>query len=163
MARVDVTEVDVVTAILARLRSQLKLNERQCWFCLDPLAVELPPGGDYYLTVAPGDGSFPDGEQVAGNITEDWSVDVTIYSRMRLDSTDHDDKLILDNSRGLFSLKKKVLAALVGHDLATVEDANTFLRQYLHALNAGRPNYDNSKAVGWLTITFGVSFDWELT
>jgi len=163
MSRVDVTEIEVVTAILARLRSQLKLSENQCWFTTDPSIIpDLPPGGEYFATVAIGDGQFPDGEQIAGNITEDTSIGVTIYSRMRLDRTDKDIALLAKKDNGLFALKKKVLAALVGHDL-TNEDDDTFLRQLLHALDCTRPVYDKTKAVGYLTIAFGVSFDWELT
>lgn len=160
--RVDITEVDVVGYLLTRLRSQLGLNERSCWYTLDPLAVDIPPGGDFYVTVAPGNSQFPDGEQASRNITEESTVQVTVYSRMRLDSTNHDDKLVLDAANSLYKLKKRVLAAIVGHDL-TDEDADYFLRQWLHVLSSDRPNYDKDKAVGWLTLHVGVSFDWDLT
>jgi hypothetical protein len=162
MARIDVTELTVCESLVRRLRTQLKLTDRQCFWVLDPLAVELPPGGDYYVTVAPGDSSFPPEEQQPGNITEEWTVDVTIYSRMRLDSTNEDTKLLGDESRGLYSLKRKVLVAVVHEDLED-EDGDVFLRQILHVTNCTRPNYDKEKAVGWLTLTLGVSFDWDLT
>lgn len=169
MARVDVTQEVVLDRIIERLRSQLALNDRQCYETLDPNSPPaVPTGGEYFLTVAPGDGEFPDGEQAAENITEDWSVTVTAFSRIHLDQTDHDKEVLRNASRGLLAVKKKVLAALVGHDLAE-QDTDTFLRQLLYISRCGRPELvsrdgaNRGIALATLQLDFGVSFDWDLT
>ncbi len=169
MTRVDVTQDVVLDRFVERLRSALKLNERQCYEALDSQSPpSIPIGGEYFLTVAPGDGDFIDGEQAVGNVTEDWAVTVTIYSRVQLDQTDHDKETLSVAGRGLLRLKKDVLKALVGHDLAE-EDDDTFLRQTLYAIRATRPELvskggaTQGMALAVMRIDFGVSFDWDLT
>ena len=126
------------------------------------MGVEIPPGGEFFATVAPGNGQFPDGEQAVGNVTEETSYQVTVYNRMRLDAVGRDDKLVLESASSLYKLKLRVLKAIVGHDL-TNDDDDLFLRQLLHVTHADRPNYDKDKGVGWLTLHVGVPFDWNLT
>lgn len=169
MARVDVTQDVVLDRFVERLRSALKLNEQQCY---ETLNAEEPPavpiGGDYFLTVAPGEGDFIDGEQAVGNVTENWAVTVTIYSRVRLDQTDHDKQTLSLAGRGLLHVKKDILKALVGHDLSE-EDDDTFLRQTLYAIRTTRPELvskdgaTRGMALAVMRIDFGVSFDWDLT
>lgn len=151
--------------IVEHLRSALKLADSQCVEAIEP---DAPPhiarGGDFFITVSPGDGMFIDGEQQIGNITEEWSVAVTAYSRIRLDPSDTDEKLLRDTARGLLEAKRLILKALVGQDLTDADDStDTFLRQLLHAERCGRPRYDDKQNIGWLSIDFGVHYDWELT
>lgn len=120
------------------------------------------------MTVAPGGGQFVDGEQVAPNITEEWSVIVTINTHVHLDSLESEAVLLCDSARGILALKAKVLAAMVGADLLAPdatggEGANTFLRQLIHAVDADKIGYSDDKKIAWLSITFGVSFDWDLS
>jgi len=162
MSRSDATQSDVLTAITAALRTALALDARQCFEVLEPLAPPvIPKGGVYFVTVAPGEGVFVDGEQAAGNCTEEWTVIVTAYARVRLDSTDHDQNLLQEASRGLLVLKGKLLAALVGADPVNGEEA--FMRDLIFAQRAERPGHDGQKGVAWISIHFGVNFDWDLT
>ncbi len=165
MARSDITQTDVLTAIMLQLRSSLGLNARQCFETLEPLSPPvIPKGGDYFVSVAPGEGVFVDGEQAAGNCTEEWSIIVTAYTRIRLDSTDHEQLLLQDTSRGLLILKAKILAALVGGD--PTSGGNPFMRDLIFAQQAERPRHgDMGKAqdIGSISIYFGVHFDWDLT
>jgi len=162
MARLDIQQDEVIERIVARLLAYLELGTRQVFETLEPLAPPtIPKGGPYFVTVSPGEGDFIEGEQAPGNITEEWYVTVTAYSRIRLDSTDHDQKLLRDASRGLLILKKKLLAALVGQDI-TDTGGDTFLRQLLFAKRAERPRHDRDKGIAWISVTFGVHFDWEL-
>lgn len=160
--RVDVTQDAVLTQIVETLREKLGLNSRQCWETLEPMAPKLPIAGDFFVTVSPGDGRFAEGEQQVANLTEQWVITVTIYSRVKLDSTDHEEKLLHDPRRGLFIAKHKVLQALIGQDIQT-DDRNLFLRELLYAISCTRPQHDESKHVSWLSIDFGVDFDWDLT
>lgn len=166
MARVDITQDVVVERIAARLRSVLGLGERSVIEVAEAEDVPpLPPGGDWFVTLAGGDGQFETEEQAAGNVTEWQDVTVTIYSRVKLDSTNHDKALTRDERRGLYVLKTKVLASLVGWD-ATDTDGTTFLRQLIHARSATRPqvlqNPSSGVFLGRLAITFGCPFDWDL-
>lgn len=162
MARVDVTQETVLKRIVVRLRRQLRLNRSRCYETLEPEAPAIQPvGGGHFVTVAPGDGQFVEGEQAPPNVTEEWSVLVTVYTRIKLDRLNSDQELLRDASRGLLVLKRKILKALVGHDLTT-RAGDTFLRQLLFARHCNRPQHDSERHIGWITIEFGVPFDWEL-
>lgn len=169
MSRVDTEQATLLERIADYLRKQLRLNARRCFETLDPLHPVIPPGGDYFLSVAPGDGTFDVEHQVGGGadqLTEYGEVVVTIYSRVKLDSTDHDEIIMRDASRGLLSLKKTVLKTLVGYDLA-LESGDTALRQTLYAKRYTAPTMGQQDGSGigvaFLSITFGVDFDWDLS
>lgn len=176
MPRIDVDQSVVLERIVDRLRSALDLTERQCFIALSPQHLpKMPKGGEYFVAVSGGGGQFVEGEQVPGNITEQWSVYVTAYSRIQLDSTDHADSLLMDDGRGLLKMKKRILAALVGQDLTvdteessgSSEIAPTFLRQLLFARSATEPGAaelnPGNLQIGVITLEFGVEFDWDLT
>jgi hypothetical protein len=167
MARVDISQADVLQAILLRLQTALALSDRQCYPVARPQdAPSIPMGGDYWLTVSPGAGNFGPEEQADGNVTEDSDVTVTAYTRIKTDSVGHDTDLLLDAARGLLPIKKAILKALVGHD-AVDADGNTFLRQLLYAQTATAADIvklpNTEAAFGRLSITFGLSWDWSLT
>lgn len=169
MSRIDITQDVVLERLVARLRDQLNFTDRQCYETLDPFSPPIiPKGGRWCVAVAAGDSAFVTGEQVAGNFTEEWTVTVTIYTRMALDPADHAEKWLRDAGRGMLVLKRKVLAALVGYDLTDPDD-NTFLRIPLYATRAHRPlvaerTGDGTKILlGMQSLEFRVDFDWELT
>jgi hypothetical protein len=158
MARSDIAQTDVMTAIVALLRSELNLNERQCFLSLEPGSPTIPMGGDFWITVAPGDGMFVDGEQATPNVTEETIVTVTVFARMMRDSTDRDTKMLQDTTSGLLVLKGRVLGVLVGADPES--GGNTFVRDLIFAQRAGRPGVGPQGVAAWLSIDFGVNFDW---
>lgn len=173
MSRIDVTAIDAVEAIVKLLKDTLALNDSNCYPVARPQDVpKLPAGGDYWLTVAPGGGTFEPEEQVPatetlpGNVTEESEVTVTAYSRLKTDRTNSDHDLLLEDARGLLSIKRKVLGALVGQDV-TDADGNTFLRQLLFAKTATAPDLANlagvEAAFGRIAITFGLVYDWDLS
>ncbi len=159
MARSDATQTDVLTVIVAKLRSDLSLNERNCFVTLEPMNPPIiPKGGDFVVSVAPGEGAFVEGEQYEGNVTEEWTIIVTAYARTRLDSTDHDQKLLQDATRGLLLIKGQILASLVGADPAIGGDE--FARDLIFAQRAERPIV-TQQGVALMSINFGVHFDWS--
>lgn len=165
--RIDVDQSTVLERIVAQLRSALDMNERQVYETISPQFLpRIPTGGDFFIAVSPADSTFPEDEQTPGNITEDWGVAVTAYTRIKLDSTDRDEKMLRDANRGLLAVKKRILAALVGQDLKT-ERGDTFLRQMLYARSCSRPEPKELPKgdipIGIITLEFGVSFDWDLT
>ena len=162
MARVDALEADVLISVAAKLRTDLSLGVRQAFVVLDPRnPPQFPKGGNYFITVAPGGGVFAEGDQVYPNVTEETEVLVTAYTRVLLDSTDHYDTLLTQATRGLLPIKRSILKSLVGADLQIGGDS--FTRDAVFAIRAERPDYDESKSIGWQTITFGVNFDWDLS
>lgn len=166
MVRVDLTQDRVLEQIVAHLREELKLNDRTCYETLDPLSPRIPKGGEYFVTVSPDDGVFVEGEQVAPNVTEEWGVIVTAYSRIRLDSTDHDERLLYNARRGLFELKRKILKALVGQDLTY--QGKEFLRNLFYAKHSSRPQAveiagTKGSGLALISVVFGVDWDWDLT
>jgi hypothetical protein len=166
MGRIDVTQTVVLDSLLTRLRSQLGLNERQCYPTLDPQENVAPPGGDYWLTVAPGSSQYPPGEQTTDHLNDVWTVIVTIHSRMRMDPAGHAQEQLLNAVRGLWVIKGKVLKALIGQDLQD-PTGNEFLRERLYIVRGtpGEAREDDRK--GWcqafMHLEFGVPFDWNLT
>jgi len=157
-----VTQQEVIDAVMTQLRSSLGLNTNQVFEVIDPLAPpSIPPGGDFFVTLAVAHGTFAEHEQVPGNVTEDGMITVTGYSRIKLDSSS-DTKLLHDDTRGLLVIKRKILKALVGVDLQTDAGAR-FLRELVLAKVSSQPNYDPDKGIGWLSMDFGVSWDWDIT
>lgn len=162
MSRIDITQENVLELLVKHLRKQLDLGPRQCYESLAQQPPQTPASGDYIVTVEPGDGVFPEGEQVSGNITEEWTVAITAYSRVHLDEPDHDEKMLRGSERSLLELKRLLLKAVVGKDL-TDADGDTFLRWLLRVQRAERPAYDKSRQLGWITMHVGVDFDWNIT
>ena len=167
MPRADIEQADVLASVVTQLQSALSLTDRQCYPVARAQEVpSIPPGGDYWLTVAGGSGQFIDEEQAAGNVTEDTEIIVSGYTRIKTDSTGHDACLLMDDARGLLAIKKKILGALVGQDL-TDEGGDTFLRQWLHARRSDAPELviagPDGVNCGVVRVTFGTIFDWKLT
>ena len=167
--RIDVTQSAILDRLVDFLRAELPLGERSCYLTINPAAVPvIPKGGDYFVTVSPGPGRFVEGEQVPVNVTEEWSITVTAFTRIKLDSTDHDKQVLLNAARGLIVLKRRLLKALVGVDLAIEADgAEGFLRNLLFAKSATRPEHGQwtggEQMLSWISVDFGVDFDWDLT
>ena len=169
MGRHGVNQVEVLEALLRRLRSELKLNERTCFEAMNPLDPPfLPKGGDFFITVGFDSSTFPVDFQIgggAGQLVEQCSLTVAIFTRVKSDSADHSERILRDAERGLFAIKRKVLLALIDHDLLTLE-GNPFLRQTLYATSCGRPSLLASErqpiALACLPLQFGVEYDWDL-
>ena len=102
------TQQEVVAAIILQLRTSLGLGASQVFEVVDPMAPpSIPPGGDFFVTVAVSHGTFAASEQMPGNITEEGTVTVTGYTRIKLDQVP-DTNLLQDAARGLFFIKKKI-------------------------------------------------------
>lgn len=163
--RIDATQSLVVERVVARLREALDLSEGRCYETLEPLLEpEIPKGGDYFLTVSPGDGHFDEGMQDGGGraqLMERSSVTVTAYTKIRLDRGDHAAGILQEVNRGVLHLKRKILAVLVGEDLAD-EEGNLLLRHPLYALQSWRPRYLAKSGIAMIAVGFGTDFDWDL-
>lgn len=165
MARVDVDQDQVFAAIIALLRTDLGLEESQCYETLYPESPAVPPGGEFFVTVAPGPSVFDEEMQVGGGAeqcSEDMQVIVTIYTRTHLDQTDHDHQLMHHETVGFSALKKRVLKSLVDAD-PQIPSGDEFLRQTIKVISADKPEHDRKQGIAWMGIYFRVAWDWDLS
>ncbi len=161
--RIDIVEAEVFRLIVERLRTVLILTEERCYETTEPLnAPQMPTGGDYFLSVSPGDSIFDEELAIGGQTNEIGTATVTYYSRIKLDRTMHDKEILRNVTRGLLPIKKKVLKTLQLHDLLD-DSSKPFLRQFLMAVRSHRSKYDVDECLGWGGLDFKVSFDWDLS
>jgi len=162
MNREDTTPTALLQLVRQRLIDQLGLDEGRCfigWTPRNPLRI--PRGGQWFLAVCPAGGVFEPGEQCPAQLTENWQFDVAIYLRSNLDRPDEIVTALLGEQRGLYAIKKQVLAALVGHDFGTGQRATVTCRRATApepVESAGQPQI----TLWLLVLSFELPFDWAL-
>lgn len=166
MTRIDSTQDVILTRIVARLRDELELPATRCYETLTPLdEPPIPKGGDYFLTVSPGNGSFDVEMQSGGGVyqlMEMSSVTVTGYAMVALDPVDKETQVLHKVTRGTLPIKRAILKALAGHDLQDGDD-NEMLRSFIYAIRAWNPQYNRDTKMARFAIAFGIDFDWDLS
>jgi len=166
VARIDIDQASVLTAVTNRLISQLAIDATHVLEVVDPMhPPDILPSGSIFVSVAIGNGTFPFDEQGIPQLREDTDVEVTGYVRVNLDQPGTDGLFLKHATRGILALKRKILIALAGWDLVDpTSGTDVFLASLMYAKSCSRPNYSSDMGgVGWLTITFGVDFDWDMT
>lgn len=162
MARTGTTQVMALQAVVAKLQADLGLDPRRCYLTVEPLMPPKMPPADWWVSVSPAESNFPEDMQLGGGyeqLTEYLGVAVTAYSRIRTDSTDHDEYLLVDSERGLLALKARILKSLAQRDLVD-KTGEPFLRQLVLVTSSSRPYFDGQNGVGWITLNFSVPYDW---
>lgn len=167
MARIDVTGNVALASVVTHLRAVLGFAPEQCYEVANPDAIpSIPITGDWWCTVAAGDGQFIEGDQDESQCSEQTEVIVTGYTRILTDQTDHAEDLLHDSARGCMEMKRQILRALVGKDLVT-DTGDTFLRQYVWANRCSPATVGslegNDALIGRIQLTFRLEFDWDLT
>src|ERR1700724_3528949 len=100
-ARVNVTGTQVLASVVALLRAKLDFDESTCYEVNNADDVPgVPIAGDWWCTVAAGDGQFERGNQDPSQLSEETEVIVTAYTRIMTDRTDHAENLLQDPERG---------------------------------------------------------------
>ena len=165
--RVDTTADAALDSVLSHLRVQLDLNQDTCFETLSPLSAPFNPlSGDFFVTVSPGDGRFVEGEQVEGNVSEDFNVIITGYVRIATDQLENDKQRLHDDTRGLLTVKHKLLKALCGQDIPLTEDTY-FLRNPIYVFGCTAPERgvigDTNTLIAWISLSFGLDFDWDIS
>lgn len=163
-----VDEQTILAAVVQRLQDALLLPDGRCFLTVEPLSgAGAPAGGDYWLTVSPGDSDFDQGLQYGGGanqVTENATCIVTGYTRIRLDPTARDDRLLKDLQKGLLPIKQKILAAMLADPAQLTDElGNPLLRSFITAIGSQKPNHDRDKGVGWVGVVFSIPFDWDLS
>lgn len=117
-----------------------------------------------FLTVCPGDSTFPDDVQIGGgaNTTEELgTVEIHIFSDARLDQVGQMPAAVYDESEGLFELKRRVLRALCQAD-PTGDNQMPLVSQLIPAISATKPRR-NAEGIHFIKLTFGASYFWDLS
>lgn len=164
MARVDTTQVAVLTAVRDRLIEGMPLNESSCFVSLYPIPPNLPPG-DFFITVAPAGGKYDESMHEGGgeNTTAEMaSVVVTLFTRLALDRKGRDGATLLNEVRGILVHKQRVLRLLSGHDLEF--EGDQILMNLMCPLEAGAPEaLEAERKLSFLQLHFSTDFMWDLT
>ena len=108
-------KIRVLASVVTLLCETLDFDESTCYEVADADAIpEVPIAGDWWCTVAGGDGQFDPGNQDPSQCSEETEVIVTAYTRIATDRTDHDENLLHDPDRGCLEMKRQLLKTLVG-------------------------------------------------
>ncbi len=171
MARVDANPADVFEALRLRIKTVLSLTDSQCYMRTDPTdAPNFPIGGDYWVSISVGEGRFDDALFEGGGrnqCTVYFDCITTIFTRIQLDQTDHDEILMFNASRGLYRVLSNLLSSLAEHDLEV--GGNNVLREPLPPTGIGYPTkgsppgYEGEHPnLAWLSVNWRIGFDWLL-
>lgn len=164
--RVDVTQDEIPTLIVAMLRRVLNLNDQRCYETERPdMLPRVPSGSDYVLTVSTGDGSFPIPEQMPEQANEEFDLTIMGFFRVNLDPPNADTMLLHEVKRGAFPVKRRILKAMLSAQDLQRENGDYFLRDLLYAKRSIAPAAMEHKVgtIGSVGVVFGVSFDWNLS
>lgn len=158
----NTTQADVLKAIRDRLRDQLELDPSRCYLTRRPEDdPKIPPGGAYYLTVSPGGGSFDEEDQQGGGwhqLQEKNSVTIAFYAPIATDRKDQAEELLLEEERGLLTIKKAILRALRKDFYPTDSDGNRL--GVVFAISS-TPAEDIGH-VSRMMVSFATDFFWDL-
>ena len=99
----DAIQLTIFANLIAGLQQVLGLDPSRCFEVAKASDVPtIPPGNDWFLTICWGDSSWPAGEQVPGNMTEEPDLTITIYTRLKSDQAGHDMLLSATSRRASF-------------------------------------------------------------
>lgn len=133
-------ETEVLRRVVARLQSSLNLSSDRCFLTFDQRSVNpttAPDSGVFAYFIS---SSFPEIDQQPSYLAEDALIGVTAFNRSHsLDDSDRADSLIVDYDSNLLELKRRVLRALVGWNLANSADDALYIGSFVKAVRCGQP------------------------
>ena len=156
---------------MERLIDQLdELGPSNCFLCDEPFPFRLPVSTEF-VTIVPGDGTFPPEFFHGGGdntLSEDATVRITAFVRCMLDEVDHAERAYLGEERGLLTRwKRRILRALVLNGWEPTYNGNELLRSMLRPTNSRGPfvataSGDDSATYAGLELTLETQWDWDL-
>lgn len=165
MAVVNTTQKAVLEAVVTRLKANVtELNGDALCYVSD---YPEPPENvqtELFAMVSPSDGQFDvDIQEGAGanDVREYAGVVVTVFSRVKLDRHGRTESLLVDSTRGMLPLKRKILRALAGQQLSS--GGNDLLVNHCFAQRASAPRYDPRINLGVMSLYFSTDFAWDLS
>lgn len=165
MAVVPTTQKTVLEAVVARLKAEVsELNGESLCYVSDYIDPPENVQTDLFAQVSPSDGQFDvDIQEGAGenDVREYAGVIVTVFSRVKLDRNGKTESLLVDATRGMLPLKRKIIRALAGRQLSS--GGSDLLVNHVFAQRASAPRYDRDLRLGVMSIFFSTDFEWDLS
>ncbi len=166
---IPTTQEVVLQAIVDRLISQVTvgatpLTPSTCFVSIDP-EPSVNVSAEVFLTVSPESGTFdPTFDGGADNIVMELAFAVvTIFTKIQMDRNEHAKHFLGDAKRGVFTLKRKVLKALLAnHHQLSDPSGNRLLTNQMAPVSSPRPLADGRK-VGDVQLVFTTDFLWDLS
>lgn len=162
--RAQTSEADVLGLLVDHLRARFGIGESNCFDVIEPVTKRLNQSGDFWLTVYPG-GSEADLEtQTGGGRNVIWEMCdfvITAYTRIKLDRTNPDTKMLRDPTRGILSIKQRVMSAMTMAELSV--DLSSVLIQPPLYIGSDRAFFDKDESVASKSLTFRLGFSNRLT
>lgn len=160
---------EVFLAFQSMLRSKLAdIFPEEAVLLADPELWENGPPepriATSFLTICPGDSTAPDDVQTGGgtNTTEEFeTLEVTIFSDSRLDSTGSFPAAVYDENEGLFELKRRVLVAMCQAD-PTGDNQLPLLSAFTFFISWTKPRRFDSTLL-FIKLVFGTQHFWDLS
>ncbi len=159
----DCDQSDILKAVERFYTRALKIAKDSLFPSQQPMTPPAAlPGGNFWLTVTIGDGTFPLEEQCPEQLREDMDFTVTGFTRIALDEKGRDHKLLKSEERGLLLIKRKILS-IVGQQLA-LDDGTPIGADRVYAVRASKPEVVSNPAtsLGTVSVTFRLAYDWDL-
>lgn len=153
---------EILDSIVNRLRDQLQLTQKTCFFVLNPDKPSSHVAGGEWYTVSPLSGTFSQVDMDGGGLAAmktDTGFRVRINSTLRQDPINADKQLILDQARGVVAAMRPVLKALAIEWNPLNADGEAMLREPPQPRDF---DIGDVGSVGYIEVRFAIAFDWEL-
>lgn len=163
-------QATVLLAIQSKIRAEIAGfgTETTC-FISDTPEPGIEVQDELFCTIAPGSAEYdpehPIGEGSAG-IVEYAVFQVTVWSKIMLDRTEHEVSNFLDPNRGLLPLKKLFLKCLAGQQMFSDYPSNTepLLIEWLRPTQAVHPETGQKEGkLSSFALVFVGQFRWDLS
>lgn len=158
------TQTEVLEAFVALLRDEFADFPAEAIYWTETPTPDPSNNLTLFIQVHAGSGSFDQGILASGTITvEHANVAVTIFHRSETDQTGRSEASLFADGEGLLSMKKRVLRALQ-HKMLYDGDGVQIAIANVRPVQATEPfTGDGDRPLDSLSITYGVSFEWDLS
>ena len=112
-----------------------------------------------WITVSFGDIEFGFDEADHEALLAQTVVTVTVYTRFALDDMGHDEGMLLDATRGMYPMLRKLVATIHGKELLTT-GGSPWCASLPRCIHASKPDYSQEQMVAWVSARVELSWDW---
>lgn len=169
-ATTGTNHIEVLEAVVCKLIDDVEcLTKKTCFITAS--ALNGPPPNvreNLFVTVSPGVGNFLSNLHTGGGsevTVEDSSVEIELYSTIKLDRISYDSSMLINQSRGLLSLKKEVLKCLSGYIPTDGAGTNSLVSSAIEPLQASEASSGHASKVhvAQMSLSFATQFLWDLS
>lgn len=161
-------QATVLSRVLVRMIDTIgEFNESTCFLTAQPLQEPIASvQNNLFCTVSPTSGTYDESVFVGAGehcVIENGGIIIVVYNAMRLDRSSHDSILLTDATRGLLTLKWKIIKALAGHVLQD-QEGNSILVNPMAPERAEdiRSMWERPVGLGDMALVFSTDFEWDI-